>query len=316
MMRSVITLCFCVVLSGCSSLFSAKIPDWWTHTPVDSEQWMYGVGEGANADIAQQQALTYIAGKLKTRVSSQLSVKTTETNTYYAQYAERNIRSSIQNTDLSHFQIQERVVDSSAHITRVLIRLDRQALAQAWRNQYQELSQKVTQARQREAAQSLFAWWMNARATLPVAQQADVLALQLGALLNRKSTSNLWTDLQQLIRQTPIQVGVDGDNSAISQQVTDLLNQQELRVVRCSSCDLKLSYHTKVDYQKIFDQQVATLEFYGELKDAHGLVSQQHWIVQGSSITNTSFAYKAASAKAAEYIQKHGLWKSFGLDQD
>ncbi|CAG8999083.1 MAG: hypothetical protein CENE_01047 [Candidatus Celerinatantimonas neptuna] len=297
---------------GCATHIH-PLPKWWTHTPADSAQWLYGIGEGSSLDEAKQQALASIAGQLETRLSAKLSVRTQETNAAFDQYADRNIRTTVADVNFSHFQIIEKDIDEHKQRVRVLVKLNKPALANAWQQQYDKLATQVTSAEKKQPNQSVFDWWRKARGQLKSAARADSIAMQRSILQDTPQPSQLLAHLRKVIKAIPLTVKIEGDNDAINRRIIDLLDKKDLRASSCRQCALILRYRTKTDYEVIYNQQVATMQFFGQLVDDRGVLSESHWRMQGASISQRQVAFKAASALAADKITQQGLWKSFGL---
>lgn len=302
-----------LTLLGCADHFH-PLPKWWTHTPTNSAQWLYGIGEGPSLEEAKQQALASIAGQLETSLSAKLSVRTQETNAAFDQYADRNIRTTVADVNFSHFQVIEKDIDEYKQHVRVLVKLDRQALATTWQQQYDKLATQVTNAEKSQPNQSVFDWWRKTREQLEPAARADSIAMQRALLLDTPQPSQLLIHLRQTIKSIPMTVKIVGDNDAINRRIIDLLDKKDLRAGSCRHCSLTIRYHTKTNYEVIYSQQVATMQFFGQLVDSRGVVSESHWRIQGVSISQRHVAFQAASALAADKIQQQGLWKSFGLN--
>ena len=128
-MRVVVAFALGLLLTACQSL-KETTPDWWTSPMADSEQWIYGAGEGYGLTQANQQALANIAGKLKTEISSSLSHRTQETTVALDEYADRQLKSTVATVSLSHYETLKTAVFEGRTLT--LVRVDRTALAKEW----------------------------------------------------------------------------------------------------------------------------------------------------------------------------------------
>lgn len=311
-MRKPLLVMAVVLLNGCA-LLAHTLPDWWQTPPNDSQQWLYGLGEGTTLDIARQQALANIAGKLQTQLSAQLSVRTQETNAAADQYADRQLRTSVTDVNLSHYQIRQTDTDPQQHRTRVLLRLDRAALAATWQRQAQNLLAQLDTAQQRKPGETNFRWWLRARQAQETAIHADALAVLRSLLTEQNIAADQQQRLQQTIAAIPMTINVTGNNTQIKQQLTNVLNAMGLQPGHCERCQLSVWYETRISDSKLFDEQVATLTFHGKLLDRKGVVAETRWTVQGSSISDRNIAHKAASTIAAQKIKNEGLFTAFGL---
>lgn len=313
-MMRYICLVFAILLGGCSMMETSShqsLPAWWVNAPRDNATWLYGLGEGQNLHQARQQALATIAGKLTTKVSSQLRVRNIETTHNYTQYVDRNTQSIVEDVNLSHYQVASTV--SSPKITRVLVKLNRVQLAQSWKTQYQQWVHTLAKQSQHISGQSIFRWWLTARSLLPLAAKIDRQALLYQALTGQTLVHDHRVQLETTIAHIPLTVRVQGQNDTLRQHIIDSLSQMGLTAQSCNVCQLVISFKPQFTDEKIFDQQVATLDFYGQLRDQTGIVSKNHWVVQGASITSKAYAQRAAAIQGVQQMKKMGLWKSFGL---
>src|SRR5690606_25184403 len=111
----------------------ATLAEWWQNPPADTDAYLYGLGEGGSLALAQQQALASISGKLSTQISASLDRVTQDTGVAYNDNIRRQIRSEVNTTELSQFQLlKSHQLGKSVY---ALVQLDRHKLAAVWRQQ-------------------------------------------------------------------------------------------------------------------------------------------------------------------------------------
>jgi len=311
-MKVLFVIVLSVVLTACQSLRSSP-PEWWTSPVADSEQWIYGAGEGYDLKQANQQALANIAGKLKTEISSSLSRRTQETNSALDDYVDRQLTSSVATVSLSHYETLNTAVIENKTLT--LIRVDRAALAKEWLRQYDAIAGDV-QSLLGNQQTSPFLWWLEAKGMIAKARSGDQLAALWSGVMSRAKTSQLESTLHAAIDKRKPSVQLIGDQSGINQIIRSALLEDGLRIGRCRACDVTIKYSTQFGTELLFGQSVVTMTFSGVLTDREGEVSASRWNVRASSMSGPVIGKKATLVMASEKINSEGLWKVFGIETE
>ncbi|MBR7889953.1 LPP20 family lipoprotein [Marinomonas sp. A79] len=312
-MKIIPVLIFSIFLAACQSLGSKKesIPEWWTTPSEDTSEWLYGFGEGRTLNVANQQALANVAGKLKTTISGSLSRRTQETNASASDYIDRQMSSEIQKVSLGHFETVRTETLSGRVLTS--IRVDKKALIDAWLRQYQAI-QNDLDTLLADKQKSRFQWWVAADAFSVRALEGDNLASLISGLTETEMPSNLVYQLNQAINLRAPTVMVKGPQADINRAIVSDLLSQGLRVGNCSKCDLTIEYDTTFSSLVLFGQSVVKMNFSGSLIDERGSVSSNHWVLSASSVSGMESGKKGSIFMAVQKIKSEGLWKAFGME--
>lgn len=307
----ILLISFCLV--ACQSLGGGKesIPEWWTSPAEDSSEWLYGFGEGRTLNIANQQALANVAGKLKTTISGSLSRRTQETNASASDYIDRKMSSEIQKISLGHFETVKTETLSGRVLTS--IRVDKKALVDAWLRQYQTIQNEL-EAVISDKQKSRFQWWFAADAFSARALEGDNLASLISGLTETDMPGNLVYQLEQAINLRTPTVTVKGPQADINRAITSDLLSKGLRVGNCSKCDLTIEYDTTFSSLALFGESVVKMNFSGSLIDDRGGVSSNHWALSASSVSGMESGKKGSIYMAVQKIKSEGLWKAFGME--
>ncbi|MGB3599347.1 MAG: LPP20 family lipoprotein [Marinomonas sp.] len=309
-MRVFVFFALGLLLTACQSI-KETTPDWWTSPVADSEQWIYGAGEGYNLTQANQQALANVAGKLKTEISSSLSHRTQETTQALDEYADRQLNSTVATVSLSHYETIKTAVLGTKTLT--LVRVNRAALAKEWLRQYNATASDV-HAVMADTRENRFQWWLKAKALIPDARSADQLAVLWSGLMNQEKASHLEDQLSAVIDKRKPSVELKGPESSINQAIRASLLDDGLRLGRCRVCDVTIRYGTQFSSDTLFGQSVVNMTFLGSLTDRDGEVSSARWQVRASSASGASVGKKATLVLAVQKLKREGLWKAFGME--
>ncbi|REG85889.1 LPP20 family lipoprotein [Marinomonas pollencensis] len=309
-MRVIAILALGLLLTACQTL-QPTTPDWWTSPMADSEQWIYGAGEGYSLTQANQQALANIAGKLKTEISASLSHRTQETTMALDEYADRQLKSTVATVSLSHYETLKTAIFEGKTLT--LVRVDRAALAKEWLRQYDATANDV-QRIIRNKSDNPFQWWLTAKALVADARSADQLAVMWSGLMSQEKTSHLEDQLNATIDKRKPSVRLSGTQSSINQAIRSSLLEDGLRLGQCRFCDVTLKYQTQFSSDTLFGQNVVNMTFVGTLTDRDGEVSTTRWQVRASSASGASAGKKATQILAVQKLKREGLWKAFGME--
>ncbi|SHG88467.1 LPP20 lipoprotein [Marinomonas polaris DSM 16579] len=302
-----------LLLSACQSIpgLEPSMPDWWVSPPEDSAKWLYGLGEGPNLNAANQQALSNIAGKLQTKISSSLSRRTQETTVSSSDYIDRQLSSEIEKVSLSHFETLK--TETLSHRVMTLVRVDKEALANDWSRQLQVIEndlEKILSDKQ----SGRFAWWMGARSFTFRAAEGDRLASLISGLTGVDQGAQFSQQLSNAISKNKPSVIIKGDQTVINRAITAELLSQELRVGGCKKCDLVINYDTKFSSKVLFGESIVKMDFSGTLTDNSGDISSDHWSISASSVSGLDVGKKATLSMAVQKIKGEGLWKIFGME--
>ncbi|WP_417537542.1 LPP20 family lipoprotein [Marinomonas sp.] len=313
MTRYLICSLIALMLSACQSFpgFEPSMPDWWVSPPEDNSKWLYGLGEGAHLNAANQQALSNIAGKLQTTISASLSRRTQETTISTSDYIDRQLSSEIEKVSLSHFEIVK--TDTISDRVMVLVRVDKDALVNNWSRQLNTIENELAKLLANQQI-SRFQWWVATRHFVSRAEEGDKLASLISGLTSKNITPYLAQKLRHATSQHPLSVKIKGDRTLINRALIADLLSQGLRVDDCKKCDLIIDYDTQFSSSVLFGENIVKMDFVGTLTDGSGVVSSSHWKVSAASVSGLDVGKNATQSMAVQKIKGEGLWKVFGME--
>jgi len=119
------------IYNGCSSNKqpTIKYPQWFSNTPMDTNIFYYGLGEGNSRNNATTNALNEIASKISTSISSTIDTNTianTDTNNKktYKKTIQKNIINKVKKIIFNDYQVVKyKKINNSRHI--ILIKINR-----------------------------------------------------------------------------------------------------------------------------------------------------------------------------------------------
>ncbi|MBM7456971.1 hypothetical protein HNR62_002873 [Oceanisphaera litoralis] len=318
-MRLLIAMLLSAGLLGCATTSSNtpaySAPDWWLNPPLDSQDALYGSGEGFSLEQARQAALNNIAGKLSTQISSSLSRHSQQVNARSSDTVDRQVRSYVAQINLSNFErLKTEQLDKRVF---VLIKVDRLALIRRWQEELRQQRMQVEQVLADSRSRSRFTWWLKANSLIGLAKKADDTSLLLLALTPDKSeTADLQEKLHRAIQDgsQKISTRIRGDRPSLTDSIKVQVTNEGLSYDDCRrSCDLELRYRTDIRYLNVFDETVAKLQFHGQVFDTKGELSEVRWEISGASISGPEGAKRSVIALAKNKIEEEGIWSAFAV---
>jgi hypothetical protein len=88
-----------------------SLPEWVSRPPADTTDAWYGVGEGGNVENARAQALADLAGRLATKVLSDVKIDqysiSSERGSTYEERISSMVSTQVEDTKLSHYRLKE-----------------------------------------------------------------------------------------------------------------------------------------------------------------------------------------------------------------
>lgn len=287
----------------------ANATDWWQTPPADTDNAIYGLGEGQTLALAQQQALADISGKLSTRISASLQRITQDTGVAYDDTVRRQISSATNNTELSHFQL----IKTTQQASRVfaLVELDRNKLADMWRMQLSSQRNKLQPLVERNNIAN-FSQWLEVSQALNEAASSRNLSLQLYALDGTPPAADLHHQLMQLLQTQPLTIAVQGSQPKLTQALQQQLNLPGLTLCR-ANCQLRLHYDYQTEHDTMFGEFVSDTTVLIKLEQHNMLLASQELSAQVTSVASYKSADAGSLNSIIDQLQQRGLWQLLQL---
>lgn len=175
-----------VVLGGCLSMGSltggggGPAPKWVLNPPEDTATEWYGVGEGADREIARRAALKDVATKLKVSISGKLESRVTDTNGKVDRQASNRVSEEVARTEFRNFSVEK--TEEGGKGFYVLVKVDRPSFVGDIRAKLDPLDAEIDRTEASLAQASALERFIGYRRLLPALDKASAQAeLLLGA---------------------------------------------------------------------------------------------------------------------------------------
>ncbi|MCC5880606.1 MAG: LPP20 family lipoprotein [Idiomarina sp.] len=283
---------------------------WWQHPPQDSDETLYGIGEGFSLEQAQQNALNSIAGKLSTQLSSSLQRLSQETTHYSSDHVRRQVQSNVAEVQLSQFQTLR--VMEHGRITRVLLALDRLRLAEIWRQQIADDLDYLVPLMQQGDVTSL-AHWLELNAALALAVTTRSMSLSLQALDGTPPGPNIERALQEALRNQSLSIEIKGPLPEFNRAIRQELSRQGIHECH-QSCDITIEYTPSFTRQHMFSEFTSTLNLETTVRERNRQIVNHNLQSRASSVVSAQSADQNVVTRASRALLDSGLWKSLGIN--
>lgn len=271
---------------------TAKAGDWWLNPPEDTPDYIYGLGEGFGMQQARQAALSDIAGKLSTQLTSSLNRLVQESDGRFNESIRQEINSQTTDVELSQFQVIQSY-QTRNNVTRVLVRLERQRLAAIWQQRIAEHHQRILPVLEYGKVDNTRRW-REAYMALPYALEARNLSYQLFALTGEPTGPDIYQAVNQLLNNHSVSIGVLGNSESINQAIESSLRQLGISVCQ-SSCTSVITYSQRNEQNTAFGEHIARIFLQLDLKEGKQQQNRIEITTQAVSMSNHSTALRSAA---------------------
>ena len=303
------SLTLCLLFAGLLFVSTSDASEWWQQPPQDTDETLYGIGEGFSLEQAQQSALNSIAGKLSTQLSSSLQRNTQDTQQQSTDYMRRQVQSNVAEVNLSQFQTLR--VMEHGRITRVLLALNRTRLAEIWRQQIDDDLGYLVPLIQQGEVYSL-EHWLELRAALPLANSSRSMSLSLQALDGTPPGPSIARALEETLLNHNLSVQVRGPLADFNRALRQELSRQGMQPCE-NTCDITIGYEPHFERQHMFGEFVSTLTLQATVQENGRQIVNHDLRSRASSVVSADSADKNAVVRASRSLVEAGLWQSLGI---
>lgn len=310
-------------LAGCAMNGEGQLPDWVLNPPADNAVTIYGVGEGAALRIARDDALAVIAGKLETRVTSDVLTETRLENGRQHSNTRNRVRTTTEALALSEYQ-----TENSAQVVGrlfVLLSVKRQTLVTSVLHDLDRLDGEIEARLADESHTSkLKRLYRLTLAKALIAEALDKALLaqsvsQNGALKQERIAyyQNLLSERERLQQSLSLAVSWDRYTSEIGERILTMLLELGLHAEAAKSgarYDGRIVISGVSVRREIFDEYHVQLATVVALEDDRGSeVSSARYKAAASSLSDHESAQKTANRQIAEEVEERGLWRALNM---
>lgn len=316
-----------LVLSGCaSSGKSGALAEWVLSPPEDTSATIYGVGEGVALRGARDDALAVIAGKLETRVTSDVQTETVLADGLETSKTRNRVRTTTDSLKLSEF----RTVNSAQAGSRlfVLLSVDRQTLVNSILKDIDQLGREID-ARLADVQSSTRVKYLY-RLTLArslITEAIDKVLLAQSAAQNGSLRQGTLSRYQSLLEegdrmQQSLNLAVTWDpyTSNVGEKLLTMLLELGLRAEAGSpggNYDGVIAVTGNPSKREIFNEYHVQLKTSISLKDNEGNeISSARYDAAASSLTNFDLALNTTNRLVAEEIRERGIWRALNMHKE
>jgi len=283
---------------------------WWQTPPSDSEQYLYGQGEGFTRDQAQQQALADIAGKLSTELNASLERSTFESNDASSDVINRDINSRVADIQLGQFEVVETTEVNGR--TRVLVKLDRNKLAAQWRQRIAAIEAVIIPMLTPQQVASLQGW-LALNGQRDAASEVDHLRASLTALVQDEPAPSLYQALKQQLQQHQLAVKVNGSSTVLSAAIYQSLRREGIHACEQAACPIVINYSYDFEHETYFSEYYSRIVLDLKVTEHNQVLSHIDWSTQVTSATSYQSADRGALDVTKRHLEQTGIWQFLEL---
>lgn len=271
---------------------------------------LYAVGDGFSLEQAQQSALNTIAGKLTTQLSSSLERVTQDSGQLTSDSVRRQLHSHVSEVNLSQFETLE--IQQHGRVTRVLVGLNRERLADIWTTQINDNLDYLVPLLSSTNDHNFSAWLTLQQAT-SLAQKTRGITLSLQALDGTPPGPNIERAIEQKLKDYDLSIEVTGPITEVNRAITQQLNQHGIQA--CShQCQIRITHQPELERHHMFGEYVSALRLNIQLSEGHRIINQHSIEQRATSVVSENAADRNVAMITARQITDVGLWKLLGMN--
>jgi len=150
-MKIILAACFLILLSACSSKAPSstytqkELPSWYLNPPFNTQEYLYGLGEGKNLKEARSNALEGMVSQLGVSITSSYQSKLQSKGVYH-QYLNKdvtyNLKEDVAKTRINNYELIQNHKQAYNHFI-VLLRSDKKIFTQGLHKVYETEIKKI-----------------------------------------------------------------------------------------------------------------------------------------------------------------------------
>jgi len=301
---------------------SAKgLPEWVQSPPQDTDNLLFGIGQGASIPNATQSALESVAGKLMTEVESNLTIDTQVEDNIAKESVASQIRSQVAKTNLANYSVEATERDGKDFF--VLVKVDQNAV---WKANQDALKENLAEI-------DAYFGKLDKRSTLDVTEEQGAIEDKIKqarskALISRSLNPNYdHTAISEKLRSYEAKLQDKVDNKAIyivaspdltplAQRLANQLTNEGFTVSLTKPITNTPEIHLdgKFDQYDQFNQKHVTARTVIRVMDEFNkAVSTTEVVLTGASMLSHDSAKTIAINRYMQEVEIQGAAASLGL---
>jgi hypothetical protein len=138
--KYLVNIFFVLVIANCVPIHT-KYPEWYINRPKNTQNSLYGVGEGYDLDSAKQNALKNISEQILITVSSKSKMYKAETNIAYIEESQFKLSEKTEEITFSDYKVLNSETNASRFF--ILIEVNRQNLIKTQKTELKKIENKI-----------------------------------------------------------------------------------------------------------------------------------------------------------------------------
>lgn len=319
-MKASVWLTLCILLLPISAALGkdAQLPPWVESPPADNLAAIYGIGAGTDVETAKKQALADIAGKLSTRVASEVQIYQQVVDGEVGEQFRSTVVSSVDETELNHYRIEKSTVIEPQ--TWVLLALDLDKFNALKQQQLNAADQQLQDTMQRFTSANDLQRFID----IPEAETDLDSALTLIATLRATGSFNsseydvrynrYHDSIARTLDRLIFAVEADENGQELAADLVELLSDAGLNAQPGSNGAARVRITTSI--QSSEEKSATSVRMNTSLvtTDADGLiVGSRQYYSKGRSYDGYTAALRLASRSVARRMKSNGVAAGLGL---
>jgi hypothetical protein len=323
-------LAFGLLLSGCAQMGamtgmgksapSAAPPEWVISPPIDTDDAMFGVGEGLDVGTATRLALRDVASKLRVSVSGSVRNQVSEANGRVDTSASSSMLSEIQKTEFRQYSLVQSAPSPAGVFA--LVKVDRQAFLNDTRDRIQRMGLLTGQLLGGSANGNQLDKYVALQRARPLLASQQGLFLMFKApdlkpddRTRQSALQRQLADADAAASKVVLQLTAAADDADVRGVLASMLSEQGLRVSeQAGASQGVLDVAAPMQVSKFGQDTIVRLSAKLTLKDNRGAVlgSREH-LVTAASRSDARMARQQAVIKLQQDLKALGLLPALGI---
>lgn len=300
-----IFLCF-FILSACSS--SGKYPDWYLNPPKNNANFIYGTGEGFDKDEAVYSALSDVAARLKTNISSKTESAFDSDSLGSSSSFAKKINAQSAKMAFKNYEIENIIENKKTGTFLAIVKINTQKFINQNKEEIAKNLEIISNLTQSDLQEGLLA----KRKKLLKAAESAILIENLSDILKSvddsyKSVSNsislnIYNALNSV--NSNLMVEVVCDDELIKSSISRILSKQGIYFK--NSANVKIVVKTNWIENEISGGKFVKLNMSISSIDSDGkTISTKSILANGNSVVSFDLAKQSVSSKLEKIIDEN-----------
>ncbi len=313
-------------ITGCLSMSvvpdPTPIPNWVQTPPSDSNEYIYGIGEGFNLSAAKKNGLRDIAGKLSTNISSKSESKASDHDGNSSRYFRQKVNAFIKDTKLSSYEVIKTVQQKEQFY--VLIAMSRTAFIKENQARLDEISEEIKTQLSGVSSKNKLLQLVSYNKAVQLSTKAKDLLSVLSvtdSTFNSKPYLNTYLSYQQkeksLTEKTQFSLNSTAAMQPLLTQIKRTLQTNGFQVNTASTSDSVIEIVGVIAKNEIFSTKNVNIKFEILVKtNSDQLIKSSSYNLNGSSTTSFAMARDGAFNQfAAKVKNKSDIYQLLGMGE-